>query len=160
MRNFKKIMTVTCLCLMGMSTGSQAQLYKWVDKDGVTQYTQSPPPAEFEVETLEIDTQSARALDIWEMENRVRRLNLEREARLLEEQNKQIDQENEAVQAENCQRSRQRLSSYSVPNALILQADGSRVRVDEDTRQRELAATREMINKYCVPYVPPDLADQ
>ncbi|NNE39170.1 MAG: DUF4124 domain-containing protein [Gammaproteobacteria bacterium] len=138
-----------------MSTVSHAQMYKWVDEDGVTQYTQTPPPGEIQVETIEIQTGPASELEIWEMENQVRRLNLEREARLLEEQNKQIDKENAAIQAENCQRSRQRLASYSVPNALILQADGSRIRVDEDARQRELAATRELISQYCKPYVLP-----
>jgi hypothetical protein len=154
MRDFSKILTISWLCLIGMSHSSHAELYKWVNEDGVTQYTQTPPPGDIQTETLEIHTPSTSALAVWEMENRIRRLNLEREARLIEEQNKGIDEENATVQVENCQRSRQRLASYSIPNALILQSDGSRARVDEDTRQRELTATQAMIKKYCTEYVP------
>ncbi len=156
MRNFNKILTISWLCLMGVTLSSHAELYKWVDEDGVTQYSQTPPPGDIQTETLEIQTRSTSASAVRDMENRIRRLNLEREARLIEEQNKQIDKENATVQAENCQRSHQQLASYSVPNALILQSDGSRVRVDEDTRQRELVATQALIKKYCTEYVPPN----
>jgi len=156
MRNFNKILTISWLCLMGVTLSSHAELYKWVDEDGVTQYSQTPPPGDIQTETLEIQTRSTSASAVRDMENRIRRLNLEREARLIEEQNKQIDKENATVHAENCQRSRQQLASYSVPNALILQSDGSRVRVDEDTRQRELVATQALIKKYCTEYVPPN----
>ena len=32
------------VCLLGISPVSQAKMYKWVDADGNTHYTQTPPP--------------------------------------------------------------------------------------------------------------------
>ena len=106
-----KYIILTGILILGMGTLSQAQMYKWVDEDGVTQFTQ--------------------------------------EKRLEDAEIKQIDKENQAIMVENCRRSRARLAGYSVPNALMMQPDGSRIRVDEDARQRELAEARENISKYC-----------
>lgn len=40
-----KIACVLSVCLACASLQSQAQVYKWIDKDGKVQYSDSPPPA-------------------------------------------------------------------------------------------------------------------
>ena len=137
------------LCLMGISSISHAQMYKWVDEEGITQYSQLPPLNQTEVETIEVPKYSLNASAIRDLKLQLNRAESLREMRLEAMKLKQIDEENEARKLENCRRSLARLASYSVPNALILQADGSRIRVDEETRLKELVTSEELINKYC-----------
>ena len=40
-----RIACILSLCLACASLLSQAQVYKWIDKDGKVQYSDSPPPA-------------------------------------------------------------------------------------------------------------------
>ena len=71
-----------------------------------------------------------------------------REARLETQEEQRLAAEEEALKEENCRRSRARLASYQIPNALILQQDGSRIRVDENTRQMELAKSNEILTSF------------
>ena len=137
------------LCLMGISSISHAQMYKWVDEEGITQYSQLPPLNQTEVETIEVPKYSINASAIRDLKLQLNRAESLREMRLEAMKLQQIEDENQAINEENCQRSRARMASYSVPNALILQADGSRIRVDEETRLKELVTSEELINKYC-----------
>ncbi|MGK0297488.1 MAG: hypothetical protein ACI9XC_001096 [Gammaproteobacteria bacterium] len=144
-----KYTIISGILILGIGTISQAEMYKWVDENGVTQFTQSRPPGETDVEIIEVKTKPASTSALKNLESQIKRADGLREKRLETEENKRIDKENQAVVVENCRRSRARLQSYSVPNALREQEDGSRARVDEDARQRELVAAREMVQKYC-----------
>ena len=144
-----KISIYIGLCLLGMSSTTYAQMYKWVDEDGVTQYSQLPPLNQTEVETIDVPKHSLNASAIKNLDSQIKRANSLREMRLEAMKLQQIEEENEARKLENCRRSQARMASYSVPNALILQADGSRTRVDEETRLKELVTSEELINKYC-----------
>ena len=138
--------TVCAACLLQPVS---AELYRWVDENGVTQFTDRPPPDDIPVETLEVRTRGADPAAIKELEASLNRADEMRENRQEAAEKRRLAEEEQAVKAENCKRARSRLASYSIPNALIARQDGSRIRVDEPTRQRELAASREMIEKYC-----------
>jgi hypothetical protein len=144
-----KYIILTGILILGLGTLSQAQMYKWVDEDGVTQFTQSRPPNGTDAEIIEVKTKSASTAALKNLESQIKKADGLREKRLEDAEIKQIDKENQAIMVENCRRSRARLAGYSVPNALMMQPDGSRIRVDEDARQRELAEARENISKYC-----------
>lgn len=128
---------------------AHAEIYKWTDETGQVHYTQTPPPGEREAETIEAPGTAASEEALKELEKDKARAEALEKARLEKERKKKQAEEEKAWKKENCQRSRDRLHSYSVPNALIQQEDGSRIRVDEETRQKELAKAREMIRKYC-----------
>lgn len=137
------------VCAAFLLQPAHAELYRWVDENGVTQFTDKAPPAGRAAETLEVRTRPADPGAIKELEASLERADEKRENRLKAAEERRLAEEEQAVKAENCRRARSRLASYSIPNALIAQQDGSRIRVDEPTRQRELAASREMIEKYC-----------
>lgn len=137
------------ICLFGAGTVSHAQMYKWVDEDGVTQYTQQPPPGNIPAESLQVRVAPADEAALNKLESQLNQADQLRENRLKAAEESRLVAEEKAIKEENCRRSRARLNSYSIPNALIAQPDGSRLRVDEQTRQRELATSREMIEKYC-----------
>lgn len=128
---------------------ASAELYKWVDENGVTQYSQSPPLDKSGVQTLNVKVTPADQSALEKMKSRVETADKLRDTRLEDEKlNRQVE-EAKAVTEENCRRSKARVAAYSIPNALIEREDGSRERVDEPTRQKELAASREMVKQYC-----------
>ncbi|MEX2353225.1 MAG: DUF4124 domain-containing protein, partial [Gammaproteobacteria bacterium] len=50
---------------------SHAQLYKWVDDEGVTQYSERPPPDRTEVEIVDIQVTPADEAAIREMKSQL-----------------------------------------------------------------------------------------
>ena len=145
------LITACCALLTALLAGqpAYAELYRWVDENGVTQYSDKPPPAGTPVETMEVRTAPADPAAAEALEETIENVDALRDERIKAEAAKQLAKEEQAVKEENCRRARARLASYSVPNALIAQEDGSRTRVDEETRQRETQVALEMIEKYC-----------
>ena len=137
------------LWLAGAGSSPGAEMYKWVDKDGHVQYTQEPPPGDIKAETVKpppkVDSESAQK----ETEQLEKQLGDAREGRQkeAEESNKAAD--DKAFNEENCRRAKVSLASYQVPNALVQQPDGSRVRLAEEERLAGLQKSAELIKKYC-----------
>jgi hypothetical protein len=126
-----------------------AEMYKWVDQEGITHYTQSPPPGDIEAKTLKpppkIDTESARAR-IEQQQEKAKKL---REGRLEEAKIEAEEKKAKAIEEENCKRAHQRMATFSRPRGLIQQEDGSRIRVDEEARQAGIRESQKMIEEYC-----------
>ena len=59
------LMIFSLICLLGVPNQSHARLYKWIDADGNTHYTQQPPPDGIAAEDIKlpasvnIDTEQA-----------------------------------------------------------------------------------------------------
>lgn len=126
-----------------------AELYKWVDEHGVTQYSEQPPAGKADVQKLNLKVTPADPVAAEKLKAQVEGLDKSREARAEDEQIKRQVADAKAVNEENCRRAKARVAAYSIPNALIQQEDGSRTRVDEPTRQKELAASKDMVKTYC-----------
>lgn len=126
-----------------------AELYKWVDKNGVTQYSEKPPADRSGVQTLNVPVTPPDQAAIDKLKTRVETVDKLRETRVEDQKLKRQVEQDIAVNEENCRRAKAKSAAYQVPNALIAQPDGSRIRVDEPTRLKELAASKEMIGKYC-----------
>ena len=47
-------MIFSLVCLLGISSQSHARLYKWIDADGNTHYTQQPPPDGIATEDIKL----------------------------------------------------------------------------------------------------------
>jgi len=126
-----------------------AEFYKWLDKDGNTVYSRTPPPADIKTEvvkaTTRVDSEAANR-EIQGVIKQTDDLNKAREKKA-EDQQKSADEI--AMREENCQRARSRLSSYSVPNARIIQEDGSQIRPDEETRLKMLKQAQDWIDQWC-----------
>lgn len=126
-----------------------AGTYKWVDEDGNVQYTQTPPPAGIEAETIKpppkIDTEKA-LMDLKEQEEKAAKLRQDRldSAKKEEEAMAELN-----LQKKNCEMARARLASYDQPMVKFVQEDGTRVRATEEERQAEIAKSQEMIKEFC-----------
>jgi hypothetical protein len=127
----------------------QAAVYKWVDKDGVTHFSQSPPPPGIEGKTITpppaVDTQGAQK-KLKETEEKLDKAHKQREDQAKEEQKKQKEME---AKAEACKQAEARLRSFQNPRVNFVDKDGTRRRATEEERQRELGKAQEYIDKNC-----------
>jgi len=132
-----------------MSGHALAGTYKWVDEEGNVQYTQTPPPAGIEAETIKpppkVDTEKALK-DLQAQEEKAVKLRQDRLDTAKKEE--EVKQEQE-LQKKNCEMARARLASYDQPMVKFVQEDGSKVRATEEERQAEIVKSQDMIKEWC-----------
>ena len=131
------------------SGAAAAEIYKWVDENGVTQFTERPPEVEVPVATVELNhSRASEPRATWQ----------EREAEFAEraETTSKAAAERAKTEAEaaakraNCEAARKRATSLQRPRINEVKEDGTRVRTGEDQRQTEIkkanAATANFAN--------------
>ena len=128
---------------------SLATAYKWVDEDGNTHYTQTPPPGDTPGEAInrppKVDTEAARSA-IESLTERADKLQAER-AEKAEQRQKKLAQE--AERETLCQQARTSQASYERPRVNEVMADGSRRAMGEEERQAGLARAKDLVSKFC-----------
>ena len=128
---------------------SLATAYKWVDEDGNTHYTQTPPPGDTPGEAINrpprVDTEAAQG-EIKALTERADKLQAERVEKA-EQRRQQLAQE--AERATLCQQARASQASYERPRVNEVMADGSRRVMGEEERQAGLARARTLVSKFC-----------
>lgn len=145
--NYLRVICLAAFCLI--SSISLAEMYKWVDEDGNTHYTQSPPPEGMEGTTIKpppkVNVRQAQK----ELETRKRLLaDMEKERK--EKQQATIKkQQEEKQQKAKCEQARARLASYERPRVNLIDEEGNPIRATEEQRQAELAKSRELVEKLC-----------
>ena len=151
----------TWVLLTGMifALGVQAQVYKWVDKDGNVHFTDQPPPKE-ETVSEEVDV-SASELTPAQERAAVARLQLQQqkmsdqqEGRAKnehEEKSRRIERHNESVRKSNaCTKAQSQLHFLNGGGAIFSTDDnGERHYMDDGTRKATIANMRQQIKQYC-----------
>jgi hypothetical protein len=131
------------------ATSSQAAMYKWVDADGITQYTQSPPPDGISADTVapppKVDTEAA----IKQLQEQQKRSDQYFEDKSKQQEENQNAEADAARKKEMCAKARARLASYERPRVNIVNEDGTRTRATEEQRQEQIRSSNESIQKYC-----------
>ena len=127
-----------------------ATTFKWVDKEGITHYTQQAPPAGIDSETLtpppSIDGSEAKKI----LKKQQQYLDAQRNKRQKNERAQQRKAAEKARKEKNCKLSRARLKSLTDrPRILILQTDGSAIRPTEEQRQEKIHNTEKAIKEMC-----------
>lgn len=129
-----------------------AAVYKWVDEQGVTHYSQTPPSTG-QAQILPPPPPPAEDPDaanrrLGELQERLKKLE-EARAKAREETRKKAEEE--AARKENCRRARERLAALEpTPRVLMRKPDGRVVRLSDEARLKELDKAREAIKKYCM----------
>lgn len=127
---------------------ASAEIYKWVDENGVTQFSERQPETEAPVATVEIDSSKATdTRETWQ----------EREAAFAERAETASKAAAERAKAEaeaaakraNCEAARKRATSLQRPRINEVKEDGTRVRIGEDQRQAEIKKANEAIAEFC-----------
>ena len=135
--------------LLGISQLAYGAMYKWVDEEGITHYTQQPPPDGIEAENIKpppvVDTDTASE-NLEKQQNQVEKLRKGRE----KSAEQRHDKEQEAkIKAENCSRARSRLQQASRPRVAFTNPDGSVRRASEDERQKTINEANKQIEEFC-----------
>ena len=132
-----------------LNPSSAAEFYKWVDEDGNTVYSRTPPPGEIKADIVKAQVKADTEAATKAMQDDIKRVDEFREARNKKAEQQQQAREDIALREENCRRSRTRLASYSVPQGRIIQADGSQIRPDEEARQKMIKDAQAMVDEWC-----------
>ena len=138
------------LCLS--AGGAAAEIYKWVDKDGNVQYTQSPPPdgiAAQEIQPPPPPADAAEAEQALEMD--VEGLEKAAEAKKEQAAEKLKTQADADKEAKLCEQAKARMASYERPRVTIPDpsAEGGRRRATEEERVAELAKSEALVKELC-----------
>lgn len=131
------------------SSVSVAEMYKWVDEEGRTHYTQSPPPGDIEASTIKpppkINPEHAQK----QLENRKNILDGIDKSRKDKKEEVVKQEQDKEKKAADCEKARKRLASYQRPRIMVKDADGNPSRLDEKQRMAEQKKSRELIEKLC-----------
>ena len=136
------------LCLLTPSL-STAEVYKWVDDDGKTNYTQLPPPPGYESETVReapsptvTPPPSATVLQKRYEEKQKER---ENEAAVAGQERK-----NAEIRRLNCDAATGNLTALEQEGQRrYMNADGELIRPTDEERQKLIDQARQQMEKYC-----------
>ncbi len=140
------------VCLLGFSPVSHAKMYKWVDADGNTHYTQSPPPDGAAIEdinlpaSVNIDTE--QAVKSFEAQQEKQQESAETKQKDEKELNREA--EHTALKKDNCRKARAKLDNVGSGRRIrAVDEYGNVTRATEEERQRRIADAQEKIEKWC-----------
>lgn len=132
-----------------------AQVYKWVDKDGKVQYTDTPPPASAtKTEAKKLDTTPAAATAVGapakSLADRAKEFD-KRKTEVAEKQKKaEVDQKNADITAANCKDAKTNLKTLESGRPIVRTTEtGDREVMNDDARQADLAKARKAIDESC-----------
>jgi Domain of unknown function (DUF4124) len=131
------------------SSMSIAEMYKWVDEEGNTHYTQSPPPGDIEATNIKPPPKIDNSEGKKKLQDRQRYLdNISKKRSEVEtaKQNSQLELEEKRAA---CESARKRLASFQRPRVNYVDSEGKRARVTEEKRVAEIAKANETIKKLC-----------
>jgi hypothetical protein len=138
-----------------MLGSAYAGMYRWVDEDGVTHYTQTPPINE-ESTLIEEPKPPTRSSDeAWKElnEQRLKREDIKEKQKLkaADEERQRKIAKNKEIRARNCEAAQKNLANLeSGPsNRLVKTASGEYKRLTEEDHQQMLEQARKDIEEFC-----------
>lgn len=129
-----------------------AGLYKWVDEQGITHYSQQPPATgKFQaIKPPPPPPENAGQEAIERLKAQRQELDERRAARQEAARERQEELESNEAREEACRQARENLAQLEAHNRIALRnADGSYTYLDEEQRQQRIAEMRERVSNYC-----------
>ena len=131
-----------------------AQVYKWVDKDGKVQYSDTPPPATAtKTEARRVDAPpvaASVAAPAKSLQDRAKDYD-KRKTDVAEKAKKsETDQQKAEIDAANCSDARAALRQLETGRPITRTSEtGSREYLDDEARQAEMTKARKSIEGFC-----------
>jgi hypothetical protein len=140
-------MIIAALTALALSAAAQAaQIYKWVDDQGVTHFDAQPPAGR---QTQQIDIQKPPTAPA-ASDNSKSAMEAEAEQREINNAVKKKVAQQDARRAEDCKILRTNLAQLQNNPRVREQVEGGLKRLSEDERQGRIAETQKAINDYCL----------
>ena len=145
------IKAVVCSAALAFATGIvQAKVYKWVDENGVTQYTQYPPPKGDSTEVSVPDAPSASPDEQRkDLQNRLEAFNKRRDERIRQEQETAEQRAEREKLAADCQRVRDELATIRNNPRVLEETEDGPVRMTEERRQERISLAEQQLKDFC-----------
>ncbi len=150
-----KLLTLFIVMTFALSAPllSQAgKVYKWVDENGNTQFSQFPPEDEQQAEQVNVKTQkSMNSGQSKEKLKNMRQKLLESSVdRNTEDEEEKLNKEKAELIAQNCDKAKQRLRDLE-NNGRIYKTleNGERHWFDEKERAQSIKAARDQVKEFC-----------
>lgn len=148
------VLLVGILSLGATSLACAQAIYKWVDNEGVTNYSVQPPlGVDFERTSTRLHETNRQALQTRintsaERNTAVRtRRQHENEAAA---ESQALAKEQQKLRAENCEKAKTRLVKYNTSRRLFRQLeDGEREYLSDDELDQERAGAQQLVNEWC-----------
>lgn len=143
------IISLFCMLVL-LPLPGHAEIYKWVDEQGTTHYTETAPPSDIESESIEPPDRLDSTQAIKNLEAQEKTLRELREARIEKASEAEKTKQHEEQRKEACEQSKSRLASYQQrPRVAIEDKDGNVQRITEERRQAEITKSNDYVKKYC-----------
>lgn len=159
MTRFCRALDLRCLvlgvALLGPGGAPAQQVYKWVDAQGVTHYTSSPPPPGVAAKVLQappVPTPPASTANPAQRQiDQAKRLSAEREqAEASQRQARDAAQQAQATQLAECANARQQLDAVSRGGPVFrYNTTGGRDYLPDSERDAEIARWQQQVNTLC-----------
>ena len=132
-----------------------AQVYKWVDKDGKVQYTDTPPPASAtKTEAKRLDTTpaaaSAASAPAKSLADRAKDFDKRKTEDAEKQKKAEVDKKNADITAANCKDATTNLKTLESGRPIVRTTEtGDRELLNDDARQADLAKARKAADEFC-----------
>lgn len=124
-------------------------VYKWVDKDGNTVYSQDPPAGNVEYESVGTPAKVDSAAALKRLrDDKIRAQKLRRERMEKQSENRKSMSEVED-RDKNCHLAREKLEGLQRPRISVQQADGGFARMSEEERQKQIKEAQAKVREWC-----------
>ena len=147
--DFRQFCFIAATLLLSFTV--QAQVYKWVDENGQTNYSQQPPPSG-QAEVVDVppppalNSQSAQE----EIDQLIEQQKAAEEADQAAQKEAEEAAQQQAIKDENCRIARQNLRQYQDnPGRRVVDEEGNVTRLREEDRQQKMLEFQEQIDLYC-----------
>ena len=132
-----------------------AQVYKWVDKDGKVQYTDTPPPASAtKTEAKKLDAAPAAApaasAPAKSLADRAKDFDKRKTEDAEKQKKAEADKKNADITAANCKDAKLNLKTLESGRPLVRTTEtGDREVMSDDARQADLVKARKATDEFC-----------
>ena len=143
---------VVAVCLTAATSIPAGEIHKWVDENGVTVYSQTPPSDTVSTTVAPPPPPPTGAEQSRiQLEEQIERLDRAGEARETAAAEKAAEEKRLAEKRAACERARDQLAALESgpPRKLLIAPDGSTRRLSYDELEEEIAKTRENVKYSC-----------
>lgn len=136
--------------LFSFSIASQGAIYKWVDENGVTQFSQFPPTEQAAERVVPAPAPAADPSVQERLQRQLEGFDERQQAREEARQQQAQDREAKARRQRNCETARHNLGILERSNSMRVEtAPGEYTYLSEEERLRRLEAGRQAVRQYC-----------
>lgn len=132
-------------------TAATAEMYRWVDEQGQTHFSQVPPPSGGATRLAQPAADPVGNSDtVQQMNQQWQQLQDRRDERREQEQEQQEDQQVQARRQDNCRAARNNLDVLQGPSNRLIKAPGEDYRrLTEEERQERIRQAEQIIERDC-----------